>query len=95
MELTSDIRSKLGDEPSSHMSKVGTVVPQLADMALASRRDFLSLPQVFEDQPCRDWKHLTGMTLLHTGSKFTPGDHQMMEKPDCFPMVPKNKSKKY
>ena len=51
MELTSDIRSKLGDEPSSHMSKVGTVVPQLADMALASRRDFLSLPQVFEDQP--------------------------------------------
>ena len=56
MELTSDIRSKLVDDLSSKISKEGTVViqwsvPQLADLALASWRDFLRLPQVFVDQP--------------------------------------------
>ena len=56
MELISDIRSELVDEPSSHVSKAGTVdvqcpVPQLAALVLASRRDFVSFLQVFEDHP--------------------------------------------
>ena len=90
MEQTSDIRSELVIEPSSHVSKEGMVdvqwpIPRLADLSLASQRDFLSYPRSPETigMPGRVWKHLTGMSPLHTDSVHMSGDRPMTEKPNC------------
>ena len=69
MELISDIRSELGDDPSSHVSKAGTVdvkwgVPQPAAFPLASRIDFLSFPQVFGDQHWHVWQGFEVSTCI-------------------------------
>ena len=93
MELTSDIRSELVDEPSSHVSKVGTVdiqwrVPRLAAMALAPGGISSASPRSSETSlgmSCTDLKHLTGMFPRHTDSEHTSGVHQKMEKPDGSP----------
>ena len=90
MELASDIRFELVDEPSSHMSKVWMIVvqwrvPWLADLALASRRDFLSFPQVFRDQPWHAWQGLEASNWhvpLHSDSVGTSGDRRMTGMPN-------------
>ena len=75
MELTSDIRLELVDEPSSHVSKEGMV-----DVQWSSETSL--------GMACRDLKHLNGMPLLHPDSVRSSGDNRKMPDGNNYTVFP-------
>ena len=82
-ELTSDIRSKLVEEPSSHVSKAGSVDVQWRVPRLWSwhgiPEEFLKFPPGMSG---REWTLLAGTSPLHTDNECTSGGHRKMDTPD-------------